>query len=94
MVKTATTLFQYSGLNCSGVSTRINLMVREVSMEEIRRWVCKRFEDVLEDALVDSGGTYMPFSRNALMLDNRRSDEAEGDIKMIGSGRRTGVLGL
>ncbi len=94
MVKTATTLFQYSGLNCSGVSTRMNRIVRDVSIEEIRRWVCKRFEDVLEEALVDSAGTYIPFSRKALIFDKRRSEEAEGEIKIIGSGRRTGALGL
>ncbi len=40
-----------------------------------------------------SGGMYVPLSRNDLMLDMRRRDEAEGERRMIGSGRRDGFLG-
>jgi hypothetical protein len=43
--------------------------------------------DVLE---LWSGGVYRPDSRNDLALDMRSSDEADGDKRMIGSGRRAG----
>ena len=36
----------------------------------------------------------MPFSRNDLIFDMRKSEEAEGDNKMMGSGRRTGAFGF
>ena len=63
-------------------------------MEVIRRCVCRSVEEELDDALTDSGGTYIPFSRNALMFDNRRREGADGERRMIGSGRRTGAFGL
>lgn len=69
-------------------------MGRLPSTVGIRRWVCKSVEEELDDALTDSGGTYIPFSRKALMLDRRRRDEADGERRMMGSGRLTGALGL
>lgn len=69
-------------------------MGRLASIEVINRWVCRSVEEELEDALTDSGGTYMPFSRKALMFDKRRREEADGESRMIGSGRLTGALGL
>lgn len=35
----------------------------------------------------------MPDSRKDLMFDMRRREEAEGESRMIGSGRRAGFLG-
>ena len=42
-----------------------------------------------EDELV-SGGVYRPPSRKALALDMRSSAEAEGESRIMGSGRRAG----
>lgn len=36
----------------------------------------------------------MPLSRKDLIFDMRRRDDAEGESRMMGSGRRTGALGL
>lgn len=47
-----------------------------------------------EPARLESGGMYMPDSRKDLMLLMRSRDEAEGESKMIGSGRRPGFLSL
>lgn len=41
----------------------------------------------VEPALALSAGTNWPPSRNDLMLDMRRREEAEGDRRMMGSGR-------
>lgn len=38
----------------------------------------------------ESGGVYIPLSKNDLIFVMRRRDEAEGDRRMIGSGRRLG----
>lgn len=46
-----------------------------------------------EPARALSGGMYVPVSRNDLMLDMRKREEAEGESKMIGSGRRMGFFG-
>ena len=43
--------------------------------------------------VVVSGGVYWPFSRKDLMFDMRRREEAEGESKMMGSGRREAFLG-
>lgn len=40
-----------------------------------------------EPARALSGGMYVPVSRKDLMLEVRRSEEAEGERRMIGSGR-------
>jgi hypothetical protein len=48
----------------------------------------------VEPAIDASGGEYTPPSRKDLMLDIRRSDEAEGDTRMIGSTRREDDLGF
>lgn len=56
---------------------------------------------VLELADSEFGGTYWPFSRNDLMFVMRRREEADGERRMIGSGRRgflcvasVGLLGM
>lgn len=72
----------------------MNRIGRVVSMEGSRRDICKMDADELDVELDDSAGMYIPLSRKDLMFDIRRSDEAEGDKRMIGSGRRTGALGL
>ena len=46
-----------------------------------------------EPARALSGGMYVPLSRNDLMFDMRKSEEAEGESKIIGSGRRLGFFG-
>ena len=56
MVKTATTRFQYSGLNCSGVSTMMKRIGREESMDgrEREMW---RIDALAEDVeIAESGG--------------------------------------
>ena len=47
-----------------------------------------------EPARLESGGMYMPDSRKDLILLIRSRDEAEGESKMMGSGRRPGFLSL
>ena len=47
-----------------------------------------------EPARFESGGIYVPDSRNDLMLLMRNREEAEGESKMMGSGRRPGFLSL
>ena len=42
---------------------------------------------------VGVGGAYVPDSRKGFMLDIRRSEDAEGESRMIGSGRRFGFFG-
>jgi hypothetical protein len=48
----------------------------------------------LDVELEDSGGMYVPFSRKDLIFAMRSSEEAEGERRIMGSGRRTGALGL
>jgi hypothetical protein len=55
-VKTATTLDQYSGLNCSGVSTIMKRIGRVVSIEGNRREMCKIEAEELDVELEDSAG--------------------------------------
>jgi len=93
-VKTATTRDQYSGLNCSGVSTIINLIGRMGSTEGRTREICRIDADELDVAMDESGGVYMPDSRNDLMFDMRSKEEADGDRSMIGSGRRAEAFGF
>jgi hypothetical protein len=66
---------------------------RAGSMPGKMRVICRIEAEELDVALEDSGGTYTPLSINDLMFDIRRRDEADGDRRMIGSGRRTGALG-
>ena len=47
-----------------------------------------------EPARFESGGMYVPDSRKDLMLLIRNREEAEGESRMIGSGRRPGFLSL
>lgn len=47
-----------------------------------------------EPARFESGGMYVPKSRKDLMLLMRSREEAEGESKMMGSGRRPGFLSL
>jgi hypothetical protein len=94
VVKTATTLDQYSGLNCSGVSTMMNLMGRVVSIDGRRREMCRIEAEELDVEVEESAGMYVPLSRNDLIFDIRSSEEAEGERRTIGSGLRTGAFGL
>lgn len=89
-MKTATTRDQYSGLNCSGVSTMMKRIGRDGSIDGIARAMCRI--DALDDdvASEDSGGVYVPPSRKDLTFDMRSSEEADGDTRMMGSGRRLG----
>jgi hypothetical protein len=68
-------------------------MAREGSMPGRTRVICKIEAEELDVALEDSGGTYTPFSMNDLIFDIRRRDEADGERRMMGSGRRIGALG-
>lgn len=56
MVNTATTRDQYSGLNCSGVSTMMKRIGRAVSMEDKVREICRMDAEELEVEVEDSGG--------------------------------------
>lgn len=47
-----------------------------------------------EPARFESGGMYVPESRKDLMLLMRSREEAEGESRMMGSGRRPGFLSL
>ena len=47
-----------------------------------------------EPARFESGGMYVPDSRKDLMLLIRSREEAEGERRMMGSGRRPGFLSL
>ena len=58
------------------------------------REMCKMLAVVEEPAEAESAGTKTPPSRNCLMFERRRSDEAEGDRRMIGSGLRPGFFRL
>lgn len=69
-------------------------MARLGSIDGNVRVICKMEADELDVELDDSGGMYTPPSRKDLMFDIRRREDAEGDRRMIGSGRRTGALGL
>jgi len=64
------------------------------SIEGSRREICKIEALELDVELEDSAGMYMPFSRKDLMFDMRRREDAEGESRIMGSGRRTGALGL
>jgi len=58
------------------------------------REMCRMEADELDVETEDSGGMYTPLSRKDLMFDMRRIADAEGERRMIGSGRRAGVLGF
>ena len=47
-----------------------------------------------EPARFESGGMYVPDSRKDLMLLMRRREEAEGESRIMGSGRRPDFLSL
>lgn len=47
-----------------------------------------------EPARFESGGMYVPDSRKDLMLLIRSREEADGESRMMGSGRRPGFLSL
>jgi hypothetical protein len=72
----------------------MNRIGRVESIDGSSRDICRIEADELDVELEDSVGTYVPLSRNDLMFDMRRRDDAEGDRRMIGSGRREGVFGL
>jgi len=50
------------------------------------RWVCR-----IEAVELESAGTKIPDSRNCLMFDIRRREEAEGESRIMGSRRRPAV---
>lgn len=56
--------------------------------------MCKMLALAEEPARFESGGMYLPPSRKDLMLLMRSMEEAEGESRMIGSGRRPGFLSL
>jgi hypothetical protein len=72
-------------------------------MKRIGRWgsiegkirsICRIEAEELDPELDESAGIYVPLSRKDLMFDIRRREDAEGDRRIIGSGLRTGALGL
>lgn len=67
---------------------------RDASIVGKVREICNMDADELDVELEDSGGTYAPPSRKDLIFDNRSSDDAEGERRMMGSGRRAGAFGL
>lgn len=61
---------------------------RLVSIVGRRREICRML--VVE---FGAGGWYWPDSRKGFMFDMRRREEAEGERRMMGSGRREDFLG-
>jgi hypothetical protein len=71
----------------------MNRIEREVSIEDRVREMCRMVADDEEPASVLSAGMNVPDSRNDLILLMRKRDEADGESRMIGSGRRPDFLG-
>jgi hypothetical protein len=82
----ATTRDQYVGLNDVVESTRMNV-IGELEMEGMTRWTRTMF--VLAE--VASAGVKTPSSRNCLTLPIRRSEDADGDKRIMGSRRLVGL---
>ena len=73
----------------------MNRIARPASIDGISRVTCRIDAESLDvDVADESVGTYVPPSRNALMFDIRSSDDADGDRRMMGSGRFATALGL
>lgn len=81
-----TTRDQYVGLKEEVLSTRMKVMGEE-EMEGITR----EMRTMFVEAEVASAGVKMPSSRKVLMLPMRRSEEAEGESRMMGSRRLVGL---
>lgn len=64
---------------------------RAGSMEGMKREICRIEAEELEVELAESEGMNAPPSRNDLILDMRRIEDADGDKSMMGSGRRAGL---
>lgn len=64
---------------------------RARSMEVSKRDMFRRVAELLEVEIEDSGGANSPSSRKVLIFDMRRRDEADGDSRIMGSGRREGA---
>jgi hypothetical protein len=58
------------------------------SIEDTWRDMFRIDVDALAVYVDESGGTKTPSWRNERIFDRRRRDDAEGDRRMIGSGRR------
>ena len=58
------------------------------STEGSTRETCRIFAVFEEPVEAESGGIYRPDSRNDLMLPILNRDDADGESRMIGSGRR------
>jgi hypothetical protein len=69
-------------------------MGRDESIEGKVRMMCRMEAEELDVELEESGGMYTPLSIKDLMFDMRRREDAEGERRMMGSGRRTGAFGL
>lgn len=93
-MKTATTLAQYSGLKSAGESTMMKRRGREVSIEGTRRWICNMDAEDDDVAVDESAGVKRPLSKKDLIFDMRRREEADGESRMMGSGRLTGPFEL
>jgi hypothetical protein len=63
-------------------------------MDGRTREICRIDADEVDVETEESGGMYIPDSRKDLIFDMRRSEEAEGESNMIGSGRRVAVFGF
>lgn len=64
------------------------------SMDGTARWMFKIEVPSLDVKEPESGGTYSFPERNDRIFVRRSRDDAEGDRRIIGSGRRFEVLGL
>lgn len=56
--------------------------------------MCRMEAEELDVELEESGGMYTPLSMKDLIFDIRRREDAEGESRMMGSGRRAGAFGL
>jgi len=72
----------------------MNRMGRDGSIEGRVRVMCRMEAEELDVELEESGGIYTPPSMKDLMFDIRRREDAEGERRMMGSGRRAGAFGL
>ena len=70
----------------------MNLNGRELSIEGSMRDTCRIEVDA--DAEVLSGGMYVPSNKKDLMFDIRSVEEADGESRIMGSGRLPGLVGF
>lgn len=67
---------------------------RAGSIEGMNREICRMEAEEVDVELAESAGINAPPSRNDLIFDMRRIEDADGERSIMGSGRRAGALRL